>query len=88
MILQSFYFCRRTWELSQTWNIGLQIRGKLCVGGNEVGGDEVPEGEEGDEGGEEGAGEQQDLVRWELHALAAQSSQCGVWTEDNTAAQY
>ena len=68
MILQSFYFWRRiVWELGQTWNISSQICGKLSVGGDEVGGDEVPEGEEGDEGGQQGAREQEDLVRGELH---------------------
>ena len=49
--------------LSNWKHIGLQICGELCVGGHEVGGDEVPEGEQGDEGGQEGAREEEDLVR-------------------------
>ena len=51
--------------------MGSQICGELSVGGDEVGGDEVPEGEEGDEGGQQGAREQQDLVRGERGELHA-----------------
>ena len=71
-------------------NISLQICGKLWIGGHEVGGDEVPEGEEGDEGGQQGAREQEDLVRGELHGGETEHSrhsldlpsQC---SEDNAA---
>ena len=67
-----------------------QICGELSVGGDEVGGDEVPEGEEGDEGGQEGAREEEDLVRWELHGghTADTTGHCTVrpgQREDNTA---
>ena len=72
--------------LSNWKHIGSQICGELCVGGHEVGGDEVPEGEQGDEGGQEGAREEEDLVRWELHGGNAADT-TGAWTE-NTAVHW
>ena len=57
-------FLQKTMRTLSNWKyIGSQVCGELCVGGHEVGGDEVPEGEQGDEGGQEGAREEEDLVR-------------------------